>query len=172
MEDLTKSHIPADDSVQIVPYSPEYKEVFERLNTEWISTYFHLEPHDWETLSDPEGTILAPGGAILVACHGGEPLGVCALCPRDDPHYDYELAKLAVSPRAQGLGLGQALAQAAINEAKKLGAHALLIEGNTSLKASIHIYHKLGFRDLPRVESAYERVDIQLGLDLQEKKDL
>ena len=31
-----------------------------------------------------------------------EPVGVCALCKMDHPLYDYELAKLAVSPEVQG----------------------------------------------------------------------
>lgn len=157
---------PSAPDISVLTYQPEHKAVFAALNTEWITTYFRLEPHDIEVLSDPEGTVIAPGGQIFVGCHKGEPLGVIALCKLPEGPYDYELAKLAVSPRAQGLGLGEVLCQAAIAEARARGARSILIECNTRLHAALHIYHKLGFQDLPTPQSSYERVDIQLVLQL------
>lgn len=152
--------------VSIIPYRPEHKDIFAALNKEWISTYFRLEPHDIEVLSDPEGTIIAPGGQIFIGYYRGEPLGVIALCKMPAGPYDYELAKFAVSPRAQGLGLGEALCQAVIAEARARGGHSILIECNTRLHAALHIYHKFGFRALPTPQSSYARVDIQLSLQL------
>ena len=45
-------------------------------------------------------------------------MGVCALIKMDDPNYDYEMAKMAVSPEAQGKHLGWHLGLAVIKAAK------------------------------------------------------
>ena len=57
----------------------------------------------------------------MVALYKDEPVGVCALCKMDHPLYDYELAKLAVSPKVQGKGIGVLLCEAVVNKAKELG---------------------------------------------------
>ena len=49
---------------------------------------------------------LEKGGEILVALYKNEPVGVCALLKMNDEYYDYELSKLAVSPKVQGKGIG------------------------------------------------------------------
>jgi len=88
--------------VEIVDYLPEYQGVFRSLNVEWISKYFTMEESDNKALDDPQGYILDKGGLILVARYEDEPLGVCALIKMNDGEYDFELAKMAVSPKAQG----------------------------------------------------------------------
>ena len=96
----------------------------------------------------------------------GKPVGVCALCKMDDPLYDYELAKLAVSPKAQGKGIGLLLCETVVEKAKELGAKRLFLESNTLLKTAIHIYRKLGFKELSEYHPAYERGDIQMELSI------
>ena len=86
----------------------------------------------------------------------------------DHPVYDYELAKLAVSPKVQGKGIGVLLCEAVVNKAKELGGKRIFIESNTRLKPAIHIYHKLGFRELPEYHTTYERGDIQMELTIEE----
>lgn len=152
--------------VQVVEYEPKYQSVFRSLNVEWISTYFEMEEADYEALDHPEEHILNKGGKIFVALYKNEPVGVCALIKMDDPDYDYELAKMAVSPKAQGKNIGSILGQAAVDSAKELGASKIYLAGNTRLKASIHLYHKLGFKKITGHSSPYKRVDIQMGLDL------
>ena len=58
----------------------------------------------------------APGGAIFMAAVDGEVKGCCALMHHGDGRF--ELAKMAVDPSAQGLGLGAALGEAIIAEAR------------------------------------------------------
>lgn len=153
--------------VEIVPYRPEHQPAFRRLNVEWITAHWQLEASDLRQLDHPREEILDRGGAILVALYRGAPVGVCALLRSHDPHYDFELAKFAVSPLAQGRGIGLLLGEAAVAEAAKRGARRLFLESNTLLKPALHIYRKLGFRELDTYRPAYARGDIQMELELQ-----
>ena len=157
--------------IRIVPYEPRFRQVFYELNKEWITKYFEMEEADVRALEHPQEYILDKGGCILVGCYRGEPVGVCALIKMDDPVFDYEMTKLAVSPKAQGKGLGVLLCEAVISKARELGAKKLFLESNTSLKPAIHIYRKVGFRELPRRHSKYQRANIWMELDLEGKTD-
>ncbi|RKO71998.1 MarR family transcriptional regulator [Sphingobacterium puteale] len=153
--------------VRVVPYQAEYRQAFKSLNEEWISTYFEMEETDHKALDNPEEYILAKGGKILVALYNNEPLGVCSLIKMDHPEFDYELAKMAVSPKAQGKSVGTILGRAIIEEAKTLGASKLYLESNTILKPAINLYHKLGFQKITGYPSPYQRCNIQMELDLR-----
>ena len=88
--------------VQIVEFQDQYQEAFKALNEQWISTYFEIEEADSKALDNPKSYILDKGGKIFVALYNGEPVGVCSLIKMDDPDYQYEMAKMAVSPDFQG----------------------------------------------------------------------
>lgn len=152
--------------MEILPYEPRFREAFCALNKEWITRYFEVEEADLRALEHPQEYILDRGGFIFVGCYKGEPVGVCALLRMDDPEYDYELAKLAVSPEAQGLGLGVRLCEAVIEKARQMGAGKIFLESNTRLHPAIHIYRKVGFRELPKRPSEYKRADIWMELRL------
>lgn len=153
--------------VRIVGYQDQYREAFRALNVEWISTYFKMEESDYAALDDPEGYILSKGGYILVALYHDEPVGVCALIKATDRDYDFELAKMAVSPAAQGKNIGWLLGQAVIEKARSAGASKLYLESNTMLKPAINLYYKLGFQKVIRpYESPYERSNIQMELEV------
>ena len=85
-----------------------------------------------------------------------------------DPDYDYELAKMAVSPRAQGKKIGYLLGKAIIQKAKDLGAKNLYLESNTILTPPINLYHKLGFRKIEGHYTPYQRSNIQMELNLNQ----
>lgn len=153
--------------VDIVDYADEYFLTFKRLNIMWINSHWSLEAHDLEVLNDPESSIIAKGGHILVALVDGKPMGVVSLCKMDNPEYDFEIAKLAVDPEARGMGIGEKICRAAIMRAKELGAKKLFLESNTLLKPAIGLYRKLGFTELKEYHPAYERGDIQMELDIQ-----
>ncbi|SFE88904.1 transcriptional regulator, MarR family with acetyltransferase activity [Chitinophaga sp. CF118] len=150
--------------VNIVPYEPIYAEAFKKLNEEWISTFFKMEEADYKALDHPKEYILDKGGEIFVALYNEEPVGVCALVKMNDPLYDYELAKMAVSPKAQGKNIGWLLGQAIIDKAKALGAKTIYLESNTDLKAAINLYQKLGFKKVIGRATPYERCNIQMEL--------
>jgi len=150
--------------VEIVDYTPEYQSAFRQLNVEWIQTHFKMEESDYKSLDHPQEYILDKGGQVLIALYKGEPLGACALIKMDDAMF--ELAKMAVSPKAKGKGIGYLLGKAAVEKAKELGAAKLYLESNTILKPAINLYHKLGFKKITGVPSPYERCNIQMMLDL------
>lgn len=153
------------EDLEIVTYQPEYKEDFVRLNSEWITTFFHLESSDLLALNDPEGYILNKGGQIFFALHQGKVVGCCALIPHPDDG-TYELGKMAVTPKVQGLGIGYRLGLSLISYADNLGARRIFLEGNTQMEASIVLYRKLGFEVILIDEAAYERCDIKMELEL------
>lgn len=150
--------------VEIVEYTPKYHDAFRSLNVEWISTYFEMEEADYKALDNPEDYILKKGGKILVALYENEPVGVCALIKMNNSDYDFEMAKMAVSPKAQGKNIGWLLGKAIVNSAKEMGAKKIYLESNTILKPAINLYYKLGFEKVFGLETPYKRCNIQMEL--------
>ena len=150
--------------VQLVPYIGQYHDAFRRLNQEWIASYFTLEEADHQALDYPVEKIIQPGGYILIALYEGEPVGCCALIKVDDD--TYELAKMAVSPKAQGKHIGWLLGQAIVEKARELGAKSVYLESNTGLKPAIKLYQKLGFERITGTASPYKRSNIHMKLTL------
>ena len=148
----------------ILDYQPEHQPAFRALNHEWIARYFTIEPIDNDMLDDPQGYILDPGGHILMADYDGELVGTCALIKEHEGVY--ELAKMAVSPRVQGLGIGWQLGQAMLTKARELGAHQVELLSNSHLTPALALYEKLGFRHVPVPPTAYQRTDVKMVLDL------
>lgn len=134
-------------NVRIVPYRPEFAPDFARLNRAWLEQYFTVEPLDEEYLGDPEGHIIRAGGEIFFALEAERVIGTCAAIPQ--PGMSFELAKLAVTPECQGRGLGRALALAVIGFARERGAARVTLVSNSTLVPALHLYERLGFRQLP-----------------------
>jgi GNAT superfamily N-acetyltransferase len=147
-------------SIRIVPYSPKYAAAFKSLNEEWISSYFEIEEADSRALDDPEEYILKRGGHILLALLNGEPIASCALISHSEGCF--ELAKMAVSPKLRGQGIGRLIAQATLQKAKDAGAGRVYLESNTRLEPAIRLYRKLGFKEIKGGASPYQRCNIQM----------
>ncbi|EFI70814.1 MULTISPECIES: GNAT family N-acetyltransferase [Segatella] len=153
--------------ITIKTYHEQYQADFIRLNKEWIETYFRLEESDLRTFANIDSYILGNGGQIFLAIDdsSGKVVGCCALINHPEKNV-YELAKMAVSPKAQGKHIGYKLGLALIEYARQLGAKRLYLEGNTHLAASIHLYRNLGFKEVSLDGSTYDRCDIIMELDL------
>lgn len=149
----------------IIYWNQEYRDDFIRLNREWIEQYFRLEPADWKVLSDPEGAIIQKGGQIFFAVEEGNVLGCCALVRHPETE-TYELAKMAVTPTAQGKGLGYLLGKALLSYATAHGVRKIYLEANTRMAASVHLYHKLGFKDVEMTHPVYDRCDLCMEISL------
>ncbi|PXV68995.1 acetyltransferase (GNAT) family protein [Dysgonomonas alginatilytica] len=154
------------NTIRIELYAPEYKDDFVRLNKEWITTYFRLEESDLHTLNHVEEYILDNGGQVFIALVDNRAVGCCALIAHRETQ-TFEMAKMAVSPQAQGLGLGRKLGEALISYAKEKGIKQLFLEGNTLLEPSMILYRKLGFKKVPVSNSAYQRCNIMMMLDIE-----
>ena len=57
------------------------------------------------------------------------------------------------------------ISEKAIEKAKQLGAHKIILYSNTVLKPAISLYRKLGFKEVT-VDAVYERSDIKMELIL------
>lgn len=153
-------------SPTILPYRPDFKPQFKSLNIEWIEKYFKVEAADLKALDDPD-KIIADGGAIHFADIGGVLVGVCTLVKLPSEHdYDYELAKMGITPGHQGKGLGRLLATSIVEKARQQGAKTLFLESNRRLTPALTLYASLGFEELPFSPSVYDRSDIQMLLYL------
>ena len=150
--------------VRLVHYTPEHRAAFRDLNLEWIAAHFEVEDEDRRVLDDPEGQILAPGGAILLALEAGTPVGTGALI-RTGPH-EFELAKMAVTERARGRGIGRALCVALVALARERGAHQVELLSQTTLVAALSLYRSLGFEEVPLGAVPYRRSNIRMLLRL------
>jgi putative acetyltransferase len=141
---------------------------FSQLNEEWISSFFALEAKDRETLADPFGHYVDPGGDVLLARDGDDRvIGCVALEPTGNGVF--ELSKMAVSPVLRGRGTGRLLLDAAISRARSLGASSLFLGSNRRLAAAIRLYESAGFRHVPRERVGplpYERADVFMELPL------
>jgi GNAT superfamily N-acetyltransferase len=153
-------------AVTIVDFDPVYTQAFKDLNKEWISAYFKMEASDYKALDDAQTNILDNGGHIIVALYNDEPVGVCALIKMQDPKYQYELAKMAVSPSMRGKKIGWILGQAVIDKARLLGASYIYLESNTILTPAIRLYEKLGFTRVEGRPTPYERCNIQMEMSI------
>lgn len=156
-----KSH---GDRVEIIDYTEDLKEYVKTLNIEWLEKYFKVEPNDVIQLSNPKEEILDKGGFIYYARHNGEIVGTVSLIKVENT--TYELAKMAVTDKAQGLGIGNVLMQHCINEAKRLGVTNLLLYSNRSLGPAIHLYEKFGFKEIDMEAGHYERANIKMEKQL------
>jgi ribosomal protein S18 acetylase RimI-like enzyme len=138
---------------------------FRQLNERWISQFFTLEAKDRETLEHPREKVLEPGGAIFVAEREGEIIGCCALLRTGEG--ELEVAKMAVDPRAQGLGIGRAILAHVIEAARAMGVSGLVLESSSHLTPAVTLYESMGFRHVPpeRVKpSPFARADVFMEL--------
>jgi GNAT superfamily N-acetyltransferase len=141
------------------------EEAFRRLNEEWISRYFAMEPKDEEALNNPRPNILDGGGRIFFAISNGRHIGCRALLAAGPG--EFEVAKMAVTESARGLGIGRRLLEHTIAAARAAGATRLVLETNHTLTPAIRLYESVGFRHLPpdrMAASPYARSDVQMEL--------
>jgi DNA-binding MarR family transcriptional regulator/GNAT superfamily N-acetyltransferase len=149
----------------IRPFSEERADDFARINRQWIEAMYALEPVDDAQLSDPQGTIVTPGGDILFV---EDPelgvVGTCGLLKTGEA--EFELIKMAVLPEARGHGAGEFLLRATIERAFAMGAERLFLLTNKKSKAAIRLYERNGFVHdadiLARFGGEYARCDVAM----------
>lgn len=146
--------------VEIIPYSADLKEAVKILNTEWLKKYFRVEEKDELVLSNPQEYIIDKGGFIFYARYNNEILGTYSLLKTDDS--TFELGKMAVSDKAQGLGIGNKMLVHCMTVAEENKIKKLFLYSNRILLPAIHLYEKFGFKEIPLEEGIYERADIKM----------
>lgn len=150
--------------IEIIDYKPEYRNHFEQLNKVWLEKYFTVEPVDKYVLENPEEAILAHGGHILFARFEDQIIGTVAL-KLIEPGI-YEMTKMAVNEKYQGIGAGKRLCAAAIEKARAIDANRLILYSTKTLETAIAIYHRIGFVEIPLEPGVYERANIKMEYPL------
>ena len=153
-------------NLEIIDYRPEHQPWFEKFNRDWIEKFFWMEPIDIAVLQHPEDHIIDKGGAILMASCDKEMAGTVAL--KFVEKGVYEFTKMAVEEKFRRLKIGRTLAEAAIEKAKRMGAHTIILYSSTKLENAISLYRKLGFIEIP-VDGIYKRSDIKMELQITKK---
>jgi DNA-binding MarR family transcriptional regulator/GNAT superfamily N-acetyltransferase len=88
-----------------------------------------------------------PSGLFLVATLHDEPVGCGALKLHGDG--PAELARIWVSERVRGLGLGRRLVAELEGRAAETGATAVRLDTNGALTEAIALYRSAGYREVP-----------------------
>lgn len=154
--------------IRICEYSPALKKYFKSLNYEWLEEYFEVEETDRKILSDPKSKIVNNGGAIFFASIYEHVVGTVALIKHKQGII--ELAKMAVTKKFQGRGIGGKLMQVVIDRARELGITSLYLQTNSKLKAANHLYRKYGFKKTkksPFDPSRYHRPTFAMKMELK-----
>ncbi|MDN3651515.1 GNAT family N-acetyltransferase [Thalassotalea ponticola] len=147
--------------MKVVINENKYLDRFIELNEQWITKYFELEKSDYVLAKDPE-RIIRSGGYILYAFDNEKVVGVCALFKENEGVY--QLARMAVCPKYQGQGIGEALMKAALELLKDINATSVRLVSNTRLKSAINLYKKFGFNVVSLGQhSEYSRANIEMN---------
>ncbi len=104
-----------------------------------------------DELRDLPGEYAHPGGHLLLAYVDGALAGCGALRPLSGTDYPNacEMKRLFVRPAFRRFGLGRALASALIDEARRAGYSAMLLDTLDDMEAARALYEDLGFVDIP-----------------------
>jgi ribosomal protein S18 acetylase RimI-like enzyme len=153
-----------NENLQIIAYQPVYAKNFYDLNVAWLKKYFYVEPYDEKVLSNPKEYVLDSGGFIFFAKYNNAIVGVVALINQNT---FFELSKMAVSPKYQGLKIGQKLMHFCIEFAKSKNWKNITLYSHRKLVPAINLYRKIGFKEVELEKDVhYERANIKMLLEL------
>ena len=145
---------------EVIVFEEKYHEDFKKLTCEWLEKYFYVEPEDEIVLNNPKEAIIDKGGYILLAKQGEEIAGTVSLIKVEDTVF--ELAKLAVTQKYQGLGIGKKLMEYCLDIAKKKNTKKIILYTNHKLISAIALYKKFDFIEVPLTNNKYIEVDLKM----------
>ncbi len=108
---------------------------------------FDLDFQDFEEeLVNLPGVYAPPDGRLLIAFWQEQVAGCVALRKLEDRIC--EMKRLYVRTQFQSLGIGRSLAEAIIEEARKIGYHSMRLDTISSMDRAKALYLSLGFKEI------------------------
>ena len=155
----------------IRPYEPRDLAACRRLCeelTEWHRELFGDPSIGSETSDEPFDAHLAAvrPGCVWVAEDAGDVVGFAALARHG---HKAELEPVVVTSRRRAQGIGRALAQAAVADARANGVRQVFVRPVARNAEALRFFHAVRFRSLARVELALDLTDGPVwrdGMDL------
>ncbi|MBO6792347.1 MAG: GNAT family N-acetyltransferase [Balneolaceae bacterium] len=154
----------SENAVEILNYNDNYKEDLKRLTLEWLEKGFIVEPEDLKFIENPTNYVIDNGGFIFLARRNNEIVGTVSLFKVENNKY--ELAKLAVTEKYQGLKLGKRLMHVAIDKCIEIAAEQVILYTTKKLEAAYNLYVRLGFVEIKEEKPKYIDADVIMELDL------
>ncbi len=109
------------------------------------SLSFHLSFQDFETeLANLPGDYVSPTGCLLLAVYKEQPVGCVGL--RMLSAGVCEMKRLYVREQFRGLGIGRALVEAVIEEARKIDYNYMRLDTVPSMEVASALYASVGFK--------------------------
>lgn len=110
-----------------------------------IEDYFEDKTFQ-EELARLPGPYAPPKGRLLLAHFNGQTAGCAALRAIDGRAC--EMKRMFVYPEFHGKGIGRALAEQLVQEAKDIGYRSMLLDTSFRQKEAQHLYKKIGFQPI------------------------
>ena len=155
-----------ESSIIIDLFKEEYKLDFKALNLQWIKKYFRVEEEDRKILENPKSYVIDRGGQIFFAINDGKAIGTAAMVLVEESIF--ELSKMAVDPKYQGLGIGRRIVDQCIKFAKYHKAQEIFLITNDKLLPALELYRSSGFElDENYDDNRYERGNTKMKLSLR-----
>ena len=107
-----------------------------------IERYFDQAAFDAELAALP-GAYAPPAGRLLIAYKDGQPAGCVAL--HDLGQGICEMKRMFVPVRFRGLGIGRALAETLLDQARSIGYRRMRLDTSKRQAEAIRLYESLGF---------------------------
>jgi putative acetyltransferase len=126
-------------------YLPEIRTLFEEY-AESLDFDLCFQNFD-EELAELPGPYRKPRGRLYLALYGGNPAGCIALRPLEAGIC--EVKRLYVRPAFRRMGIGRALSELLIDEAKAADYLRMRLDSIDSMSAAIALYRSLGFQEIP-----------------------
>lgn len=135
--------------IRIVENEPADLETIRTLFREYqdfIDVSLCFQSFDDELASLPGKYSLAKDGCLYLAESDGEPVGCVAFYRIDET--TCELKRLFVRPAFHKQGIGKALMDGAISDAKKAGYQTMILDTLRRLESAGKLYQRLGFTEI------------------------
>jgi GNAT superfamily N-acetyltransferase len=111
-----------------------------------VERYFDTRAFE-EELAGLPGKYARPKGRLLIAYQDGRPAGCVAL--RDLGEGICEMKRMFVPPAFRGQGIGRALAERIIPDARQAGYACMRLDTSKRQNEAMRLYESVGFRRIP-----------------------